>query len=211
MRIVDEAVEAYAYARTKPESDVLQALAAETKSRMERSGMLSGRVEGRLLQLLLGLVGARRVLEIGTFTGYSALAMAEALPEDGEVVTCDVDPEATTLARAYWARSPAGRKIDLRLGPALETLETLGGGFDFAFIDADKPNYGRYYEAVVPKLRVGGVVAVDNALWSGGVLNASDESSRVIDALNRRMEEDPRVQNVLLTVRDGIHLAVRRA
>lgn len=207
MAIIDPAVEQYAHERTRPESDILRELADETRRTRQDAGMLTGRLEGRLLQFLAGLVNAKLVLEIGMFTGYSALSMAEALPDDGKVITCDVDPEVAAVAKRFHARSPHGRKIDIRLAPALETIATLSGPFDLVFIDADKRNYLNYYEAVVPKMRRGGLIAVDNTLWSGRILDPQDEDSRVIDALNRRMQSDPRVDNVLLTVRDGVHLA----
>jgi caffeoyl-CoA O-methyltransferase len=207
MAIIDPAVERYAHDRTRPESPLLAELAEETRRTRRDAGMLTGRLEGRLLQFLARMVDARRVLEIGMFTGYSALTLAEALPADGRVITCDVDPEVAAVARRFHSRSPHGAKIEIRLAPALETIAALDGPFDLVFIDADKANYLRYYEAVVPKVRSGGLIAVDNTLWSGRVLEPQDEDSRTIDALNRRMTDDPRVDNVLLTVRDGVHLA----
>jgi caffeoyl-CoA O-methyltransferase len=173
--------------------------------------MLSGRHEGRFLKLLLSLIGARDVVEIGTFTGYSALSMAEALPADGRLITCDVDLEVADIARRYFARSPHGSKIDLRLGPALATIATLAGPFDAAFIDADKGGYGAYYEALVNKIRPGGLILVDNTLWSGGVLAPADDDARAIDALNRRMASDPRIELVILPLRDGLSVARRLA
>jgi caffeoyl-CoA O-methyltransferase len=209
--IVDAAIEAYAAKRTKPEPEILTRLTAETYRTMSSPGMLTGRLEGRLLKILVTLSGARRVLEIGTFTGYSALSMAEALPEDGTLITCDVNPRHTALAQRYFDESPHGKKISIRLAPALETLAVLDGPFDLVFIDADKGNYERYYEAVIDKVRIGGLVVVDNTLWSGKVLDAQpDEETRTIDALNRRIADDPRVENVLLTVRDGVQVVVRR-
>lgn len=207
MAMIDPKVEDYTHDTTRPESTVLQELAAETRRAMKHHGMLCGRVESRLLRLLVQLTGARSVLEIGTFTGYSALAMAEAMPEGGRLVTCDIDPESTALARRHWARSPHGAKIDLRLAPALQTIATLPGPFDLVFIDADKPAYPDYYEAVVPKVRPGGLIALDNTLWHGAVVDPQEDTARIIDRLNRRIAADPRVENVLLTVRDGVHLA----
>jgi caffeoyl-CoA O-methyltransferase len=174
--------------------------------------MQVGRVEGTLLKLLVGLCGARRVLEIGTFTGFSGLCMAEALPDDGELITCDVDPVATGLARRYFDSSPHGRKITIRLAPALETLRALAGSapFDLCFIDADKGNYLAYYEAVLPLLRRGGLIVADNMLWSGRVLAPSSVDDHAIVALNAHIVADERVENVLLTVRDGIMLARKR-
>lgn len=209
--IVETAINEYAKQRTKPEPDLLATLIDTTHATMAAPRMLTGRLEGRLLKLLASITGARRILELGTFTGYSALSLAEGLPDDGRVTTCEIDPVAATTAQSFFDRSPHGHKIDLRLGPALETLTTLLGGFDLIFIDADKGNYLAYYEAAVKKVRVGGIILIDNTLWSGRVLNPEDESARTIDALNRRIETDARVENVLLTVRDGLHLVVRRS
>jgi caffeoyl-CoA O-methyltransferase len=207
MPIIDPAIERYAHDRTRPESAQLRDLEIETRAGRKDAGMLCGRLEGRLLQFLVRLVGAKRTLEIGMFTGYSALSVAEALPADGQVITCDINPETAAIAKRHFASSPHGAKIDVRLGPALETIATLTGQFDLAFIDADKVNYGAYYEAVISKVRSGGLIAIDNTLWHGAVLDPQDDDSRAIDALNRRIETDPRVDNVLLTVRDGLHLA----
>lgn len=207
MAMIDPRIEDYTHDITRPESAVLQELAAETRRTMQHHGMLCGRVESRVLRLLVQLTGARSVLEIGTFTGYSALAMAEVMPADGRLVTCDIDPESTALAKRFWARSPAGARIDLRLAPALQTIATLDGPFDLVFIDADKGAYPDYYEAVVPKVRPGGLIALDNTLWHGEVVEPKDELGRVIDRLNRHIGEDPRVENVILSIRDGLHLA----
>ena len=158
------------------------------------------------------MTGARRVLEIGTFTGYSALSMAAALPADGRIVTCDIDPETNEVARRAAAGSPYGDRIEFRLGPALDTIATLDGPFDLVFIDADKESYLAYYEAVLPKLAERGVIVVDNVLWSGRVLDPSDETvdTVAIRAFNDAVAADPRVVCVMLTVRDGVTL-IRRA
>jgi caffeoyl-CoA O-methyltransferase len=208
--LVRAEIDRYCHERSRAEPTPLGELAEDTRANMPGAQMLCGRVEGRLLKLLAQLVGARRVLEIGTFTGYSALSLAEALPADGRVVTCEIDPKHKAFAERWIARSPHARKIEIRLGPALQTLDTLEGPFDLAFIDADKENYVAYYQAVVPRLRSGGLLVIDNALWSGQVLNPGDASSRAIDQLNRLLERDERVENVLLTVRDGVHLARKR-
>jgi caffeoyl-CoA O-methyltransferase len=156
------------------------------------------------------LTGARRILEIGMFTGYSALMMAEGLPDDGRLITCDVNPRAEGVARRYFAESPHGQKIEIRMGPALETIATLAGPLDMVFIDADKTNYMNYYEACLPLLRSGGLIAADNVLWSGKVLQPEDDDTRAIVAFDERVQADPRVENVCLTVRDGIMLAWKR-
>jgi caffeoyl-CoA O-methyltransferase len=145
------------------------------------------------------------------FTGYSGLMIASGLPEDGELVTCDVDPKAQEIARRYFARSPHGRKITIRMGPALETIRALKGPLDFVFIDADKQNYTAYYDAVVPLLSPRGLIVIDNVLWSGKVLAPKEETDRAIVAMNDHVAKDPRVEKVLLTVRDGMMLVRRKA
>lgn len=216
MDLIDKSVENYAFEHTAPEPELLRQLSDETYARMESPGMLTGRLEGRLLKLLAMLSGARRILEIGTFTGYSALSMAEGLPEDGRVITCEIEPLHAEFARRYFARSPHGSKIEIRLGPALETLTALaadgpGAIFDMAFIDADKGRYPEYYERVMDLIRPGGLILVDNTLWSGRVLDPKDHDSLAIDALNSRIARDTRVENVLLTVRDGVQLVRRKS
>jgi caffeoyl-CoA O-methyltransferase len=210
MEIVAKNIEQYAFDRTAPEPDLLRRLEEETYAKMEWPGMLTGRLEGRLLKLLVQLSGARRVLEVGTFTGYSALSMAEGLPEGGLVVTCELAPKHADFAKAFFDASPHGRKIEIRMGPALETLAKLAGPFDFAFIDADKENYSAYYERCVELVRSGGLIVVDNTLWSGKVLAPADAGTAAIDTLNRRIASDSRVENVLLTVRDGIQLVRKK-
>ena len=207
LTLVPEAIETYAAQHTTPLPPLLEELVAKTRSSMgEAAGMLSGQVEGTLLQALVAAVGARRVLEIGTFTGFSALMMAAALPDDGELITCDFDPKAIALARSFVARSPDGRKITLVEGPALETMKTLRGPFDVVFIDADKERYIAYYEAALPLLAPRGLIAVDNVLWSGRVLDSKEKSDQAIVAFNEHVQHDARVANVLLTVRDGVML-----
>ena len=206
MDIVDQDLERYAFDHTRPEPELLRKLSDETHARMQMPQMLTGRLEGRALKILAQLSGARRVLEIGTFTGYSALSMAEGMPDEGQVITCEIDKAHAAMAQRYFDQSPHGRKISLRLGPALETLAGLEGGFDMAFIDADKENYPRYYEKTVELVRPGGLILVDNTLWSGLVLKPHDRESLAIDAVNKRIAADARVENVLLTVRDGLQL-----
>ena len=171
------------------------------------AAMLSDRMIGTLLQALIRVSGAKRVMEIGTFTGFSALMMAHALPDDGALITCDIEPRP--LAREFLAKSPHGKKIDLRVGPALDTLQTLEGPFDLVFIDADKTNYLNYYKKCIDLISSNGVIAVDNTLWSGKVLDPKDESDKAIAELNDYVTKDPRVTNVLLTLRDGLMLAFR--
>ena len=173
--------------------------------------MMVGRIEGQFLATLVRLRGARRILELGTFTGYSSISMASALPPDGSIITCDVDPKATAIARRYMDESGYGDRIEIRLGPALESIETLEGPFDLVFIDADKPNYKAYYEAVLPLLAENGLVIADNVLWSGRVVeDDGDESTLAIKDFNKHISNDQRVVSVMLTVRDGMTLIRKR-
>jgi caffeoyl-CoA O-methyltransferase len=209
--IVPEEIERYAEEHTTPPTPLLDELAAETNATLRSPLMLTGPIEGRLLELLVHASGARRVLELGTYSGYSALSMAAGLPDTGHIDTCEVDPEHAEVARRYIGRSPHADRITVHLGPALETIGALEGDFDFVFIDADKPNYVNYYEAVVPRLSERGLIAADNTLWSGSVLDPDgSEGTEAIVAFNEHVRGDPRVVAVQLTVRDGITL-IRRA
>ena len=200
-------IEDYAERCSKPLSQLHDKLWVETYSKTRSPGMMVGALEGQFLKMLVGLTGARRILEIGMFTGYSTLAWAEALPKDGRIVTCDVNAETSEIAQRYFAESPHGPKIEVRIGPALETLKKVWGPFDICFIDADKENYGAYYDACLELLRPRGLIVLDNMLRGGRVLDPQDQGSKTIDALNKRIRNDPRVENVLLPVRDGIMLA----
>jgi caffeoyl-CoA O-methyltransferase len=210
--ITDPALEAYATEHTSPETPLLAELAEETRRFSAAHGMMVGRLEGRFLKMLVAAIGARRVLEIGTFTGYSALSMAEALPADGQLITCELDERHAELARRFIARAPERDKIELRLGPALDTLRSLDGPFDFVFIDADKPSYPDYYTAVLPKLAPRGLIAVDNVLWSGRVLDAANKEADTVAlrAFNAMVAGDPRVECVMVPIRDGVTLIRRR-
>jgi caffeoyl-CoA O-methyltransferase len=214
LEFINQDVEKYAHDHTKPESELFHRLREETYREMSSPQMQVGRIEGQFLKMLVRLTGARRILEIGMFTGYSALMMAEGLPEDGRIITCDVNPKAEAIASRYFGESPHGHKIEIRMGPALETIRTLSGlldrPLDMVFIDADKSNYSNYYDACFPLLKPGGLFVADNVLWSGEVLNPKDEDSRAIVAFDEKVQQDPRVANVCLTVRDGIMLAWKR-
>jgi caffeoyl-CoA O-methyltransferase len=198
----------YAEAHTTAPEPLLAELAAETEASLPSPQMLTGTVEGRFLELLVYMSGAKRVLELGTYSGYSSLSMAAALPPGGRIETCEVEERHAEVARRYIERSPYADRIQIHMGPALETIERLEGKFDFVFIDADKPNYLNYYEAVLPRLSERGFIAADNTLWSGRVLEADDgdENTRAIKAFNEHVQSDPRVTSVLLTVRDGVTL-----
>lgn len=171
--------------------------------------MQVGRVEGALLRNLVAMSGAKRILEIGTFTGYSALSMAEALPPDGRLTTCDIDPQAVAIAQRFFNKSPHGGKITIRLGDALDYVKSLteADELDLVFLDADKARYADYYEAVLPRLRTGGLVVADNTLWSGRVLDPKSDDDKGIARFNDLVVNDPRVDCVLLAVRDGVMLA----
>lgn len=203
-------LEAYAAKHSTPESAVFTQLVKDTRAKTDLPQMQVGRLEGALLRVLVRLCGAKRVLEVGTFTGYSALAMAEGLPDDGILITLDIDAKTNAIAREAWEKSPHGGKIEARLGAAVETIAGLNGEFDMAFIDADKENYTRYWDLIVPKIRRGGLIAVDNVLWSGRVLNPSDDTDRAIAAFNAHAANDARVDCAMLTVRDGVLLAVKK-
>lgn len=206
MDFVKEDIENYAYNHTQIESNFLRRLETDTYNQLEIPQMLTGRIEGQLLKMLAKLVEARRIIEIGTFGGYSAISMAEALPEDGYIVTCEIDPVAIKFAKRFFAESPLREKIVLKEGPALDTLVGLSGCFDMAFIDADKENYFNYYEVLLPMIRPGGLIVVDNVLWSGRVLNPQEISDHAIHSFNQRIRSDHRVEKVMLTIRDGVSL-----
>jgi len=210
--VVREEIDGYAEAHTTPPPELLAELAEETRQTLASPQMLTGVVEGRLLELLVHALKPQRVLELGTYSGYSALSMAAGLPEAGHIDTCEVDERHAEVARRYIGRSPYSDRITVHVGPALETIERLGGEFDFVFVDADKENYGNYYEALLPRLAVSGLMAFDNTLWSGRVLDHDDDSetTRSIVELNDRIARDERVIAVMLTVRDGITLLRRR-
>ncbi len=207
MNFIDEKVEAYAEAHSERSSSEVSEINNWTIANSDESRMLSGEIQVALLRLLARSIGAKRVLEIGMFTGYSALSIAEVLPSDGEVITLDIEPERETIARNFFDRSPHGGKIKIIIGHALEVIPGLDGLFDMVYIDADKANYTRYYEAVMPLVSSGGLIIADNVLWSGSVLSPDSESSAALDEYNRHVCADPRVTNVLVTIRDGLMVA----
>ena len=211
-----EDLRAYLIGSSVRESALLARLREETAS-LPAGGMQISPEQGQLMRLLVELTGAKRCLEVGTFTGYSALCVAMALPADGKLICCDVNAEWTGIGRRYWQEAGLDHKIDLRLAPATETLEALiadgqAGSFDFAFIDADKGNYERYYEAALTLLRPGGLIGVDNVLWGGSVINAAkqDEDTVAIRALNAKIARDERVTPAMIPIGDGLTLARKR-
>jgi predicted O-methyltransferase YrrM len=211
--LLPDVVDDYIHRVATRETALQQRLREET-SKLPGAGMQIGADQGALLALLVELIGARRTIEIGTFTGYSALAVAMALPPDGVIVCCDISEEWTRIARRYWREAGVADRIDLRLAPGLETLRHLQrdpgpGSFDFAFVDADKTGYDAYYEACLTLLRPGGLIAFDNVLWSGAVADPrkNDPDTVALRALNLKVRDDPRVTSCLVSIGDGVLLA----
>jgi caffeoyl-CoA O-methyltransferase len=205
-------IDRYCEEHTTPPPGFLAALAQETREQLESPQMLTGTVEGRFLEMLVWASGAKRVLEIGTYSGYSALSMAAALPEDGRIVSCELDAARAEFARRHIEASPYADRIDVRIGPALDTIAQLDGPFDLVFVDADKTGYAAYVETVLPKLAPRGLIVIDNTLWSGRVVDPDpeDENSVTLAELNDRLVGDDSLVVVQLPVRDGVTL-VRRA
>ena len=214
--VVNDDIHQYILDHSLREPEVLVRLRAET-ARQPHATMQIGPEQGQLMGLLAKLIGAKRCIEIGVFTGYSALVVALALPEDGKIVACDVNEEWTSIGRRFWKEAGVDHKIDLRLQPALRTLDSLiavgeSGNFDFAFIDADKPNYDAYYERVLQLLRAGGLILIDNVLWSGKVVDpdAKDAETMAFKNLNAKLHKDERVDVSLLGIGDGVTLVRKR-
>jgi O-methyltransferase len=211
---LDDRLYDYLVAHGTRETAVQRRLREETRAKVRGAGMQIGPDQAQLMGLLARLIGAKRALEIGTFTGYSALAIGLALPPDGQLVCCDVSAEWTAIARRYWVEAGLERKIELRLAPALDSLaalraENADGSFDFAFIDADKENYDAYYEHCLALVRRGGLIAIDNVLWSGRVLDGRDRSAdtRALRALNAKLKDDARIDLAMVGIGDGLTLA----
>ena len=206
---------AYLFENSVREPDILRRLREET-ARDSMARMQIAPEQGQLMQLLVRVIGARRYLEVGVFTGYSSLAVALALPAEGRILACDISDTWTRVARRYWAEAGVAGKIDLRLAPALQTLDGLigaggAGSFDFAFIDADKTSYQAYYERALTLIRVGGLIAIDNTLWEGRVADptARDADTQAIRDFNRHLRDDGRVQQCLVPIGDGLSLALK--
>ena len=213
---LDDSLHEYLLSVSLREPAVLARLRAET-AKMRWAGMQISPEQGQLMGLLIELLGVRRALEVGVFTGYSALCVALALPADGRLVACDVDEDYTAIARRFWEEAGVAERIELRLAPALDTLDALvaegrSGEFDFAFIDADKVNYAAYYERCLALVRAGGLIAIDNTLWQGRVLDVTDESddTEAVRALNQALLGDERITLAMLPVGDGLTLARKR-
>lgn len=205
--LVNPEIEEYAARHSTPAGDLLNELEQYTRDHFENAQMIVGRLEAALLRMLVRVTGARRILEVGLFTGYSSLAMAEAMAEGGSIISCELEEEHARVARSFFQRSPVGGRIEIRMGPAIESLETIEGPFDLVFLDADKENYPDYYDMVLPKLRRGGLLVADNVLWSGNVLNPRKESDHALVVFNDKVQGDSDMESVLLTVRDGVMVA----
>lgn len=205
--IVNPKIEEYCAQHTTPLPPIFDELRQKTYASMTAPHMQVGLIEGSFLKLLVALSGAKTVLEFGTFTGFSALAMAQALPVNGKIITCDVDPKATAMAKEFWLKDPQGKKIELRLAPGLDTVSQLEEEIDLVFIDADKANYRNYWDASLPKVRRNGLIVVDNVLWSGKVLNPQEASDKHIVQFNDHAFKDKRVETLMLPIRDGMLLA----
>jgi caffeoyl-CoA O-methyltransferase len=210
--VVPDDIERYAAEHTTPHAELLQRLAEETRATLERPQMLTGTIEGRFLEFLVYATGARRILELGTYSGYGSISMAAGLPDGGRIDTCEVDEKHAEVARRYIEQAGLSERITVHVGPALETISQLEGDFDFVFIDADKENYLNYYEAVLPRMSQRGLIAADNTLWSGRVVDEAeqDEATIAIRAFNDHVAKDDRVVCVMLSVRDGVTLIRRR-
>jgi predicted O-methyltransferase YrrM len=204
--MLDAALEDYLDQVATPLEPLLQENYEATYASLSSPGMIAGPVLGRLLRFLVAMLAPTRVLEIGTFSGYSALAMAGGLPPQGRIVTCELSAERADFARSYFDRSPWADRIEIRVGPALDSVAALDGPFDFVFIDADKTGYPAYYDAVVPKLSPRGVIAIDNTLRGGDVVDPVDDGDRSMAAFNAHVHADPRTENLTLSVRDGVTL-----
>jgi predicted O-methyltransferase YrrM len=213
--LLPEKVSRYIAEHAVREAPILAELRKATQ-KVSYSGMQIGADQGNLMALLVKLMGAKRCLEIGTYTGYSALAVALALPEDGSIVCCDISEEWTKVGKPFWKKAGVDKKIELRIGPALRTLDELlktqKGKFDFVFIDADKDNYARYYDRCLELVRAGGLIAIDNVLWSGEVANpkAKDALTVALREFNDKLHKDERVDLAMLSVGDGVTLALKR-
>lgn len=212
--LIDDVLNDYLVAHTTPADEVQRSLIDTTQALGDISGMQIAVDQGNLLTLLVRIVDARRVVEVGTFTGYSALCIARGLPDDGHLLCCDVSEEWTAIGREHWDRAGVGDKIELRIGPGADTLAALPAEpqFDLAFVDADKPSYVRYVDELVPRLRVGGLLLIDNVLWSGNVVDpeSTDDNTEAIRRCNDHVAAHPELESLILPIGDGLTLARKR-
>ena len=211
MEFIDERLLAYCEDHTSPEDELLLHITRETHAKVLIPRMLSGHLQGKVLELLVKMLQPQVILEIGTYTGYSGLCMARGLGANGKLITLDINDELESMVRGFFERSGLASKIDYRLGNALDIIPTLEDRFDMVFIDADKANYNKYYELVIERVNPGGIILADNVLWSGKVLvgpgQKIDKDTQALLDYNRMVQEDPRVENVLLPIRDGLMMA----
>jgi caffeoyl-CoA O-methyltransferase len=210
MNFLPEKIENYAQDHTSPEDELLHELNRQTNIKVLQPRMLSGHLQGRLLSFISKMIQPKNVLEIGTYTGYSALCLAEGIPEGGQLTTIEIDPEIADFAQNYFNRSRHAKKIELLVGNAMDLLGQRNETYDFIFIDADKNNYVNYLNLIYDKLQIGGYLLADNVLWSGKVtepINDKDEDTRVLVKFNQQIQDDPRFENILLPIRDGLMLA----
>lgn len=204
MELINSEIEEYTESFTSDESDILKELVKASEENLEYTDMLSGRQVGRLLKFLVQISGAKRILEIGTFSGYSAISMAEVLPDDGTLITLEMNEKYRKISKPFFEREPFNKKIKQRMGNALELIPTLSGEFDLIFLDADKISYPTYYEMLKPRLKSGGLFVIDNVLWGGEVLRPKTEKSRAIHKLNKMVRDDKDVEQVMIPLRDGV-------
>lgn len=205
MDITHPSIQKYSEDHTSSENDLLKKVNRDTHAKVMMPRMLSGHMQGRILSMISTMIQPSVILEIGTYTGYSALCMAEGLKPNGKLITLDINEELESTVRNYFKSSPFNNQMDYRIGNALEIIPSLEGNFDLVFIDADKENYARYYDLVINRVPLGGYILADNVLWSGKVLDEkADKDTKAIKEFNRKVQEDSRVENVLLPVRDGI-------
>jgi len=209
MDFLAKEIEKYINRHTTGETTILNDLVRQSEAELEYTEMISGRQVGQLLKLIVRIGGYKRVLEVGTFTGYSAIWIADALPDDGEVITLELNERYTEISNRFFAMPPYEKKIRQIMGPALDTIESLEGEFDMIFIDADKIQYPDYFLKLKPKLIRGGVLAIDNVLWGGSVINPEDDKSKSVDNLNKLVSNDSDFEQVILPVRDGVMMAVK--
>lgn len=209
MNFLDKSIEGYVSKHTSEESKILKELVQSSKENLKHTEMLSGRLVGQLLKMLVRVGRCKRILEIGTFTGYSAIWMADALPDDGELVTLEMNERYREISDTFFKKEPYKNKIRQIIGPALETIDSITGLFDMVYIDADKLQYPDYFLKIKPRLQEGGIVVVDNVLWGGEVVKPSDPKSKAVDRLNRMIQEDADFENLMLPVRDGVMAAVK--
>jgi caffeoyl-CoA O-methyltransferase len=209
VKVLPEGIEDYCERHTSALTELHARLIQETEDKTTTANFLVGELEGAFLKMVVRMTQAKNILEVGMFTGYSALCFAEALPADGRIITCELEPRHIEIARRFFDQSPHRSKIEIKAGRAAETLKTLSGPFDLCFIDADKPSYDYYYDRCIELTRQGGLIVLDNMLRYGRVLNPEEQDAKIVNALNARVHNDPRVENVLLPFRDGIMLAYK--